>query len=141
MKKHITILLLIGMLLLSSCGKRLPSANIEVNRQESSQQDESEDSPKAAINKESFMSQESEYLQSGYQDSEYQDGYQEYAAVLLENAEFFDTKEKAYKCLSDYFPAFFSGKLLNSRYSFFVLDIDSDGIDEVFLNMKVWGHA
>ena len=59
-------------------------------------------------------------------------GYEEYAAVLLEDAEFFDATTQEYRHLSDYMPPLFQHRLLNTS-DFCLSDIDSDGVNEVFL--------
>lgn len=59
-------------------------------------------------------------------------GYEEYAAVLLEDAEFFDATTQEYRHLSDYMPPLFQHRLLNTS-DFCLTDIDSDGVNEVFL--------
>lgn len=59
-------------------------------------------------------------------------GYEEYAAVLLEDAEFFDATAQEYRHLSDYMPPIFRHRLLNTS-DFCLSDIDSDGVNEVFL--------
>lgn len=58
--------------------------------------------------------------------------YEAYAAVLLEDAAFFDAATQAYGQLSDYIPLPFENLLFNTG-NFCTADIDWDGIDEVFL--------
>lgn len=59
-------------------------------------------------------------------------GYAEYAAVLLEDAAFFDATAQEYRHLSDYMPPVFRHRLLNTS-DFCLSDIDNDGVNEVFL--------
>ncbi len=59
-------------------------------------------------------------------------GYEEYAAVLLEDVAFFDATVQEYRHLSDYMPPLFRHKLLSTSY-FCLADIDNDGTEEVFL--------
>lgn len=59
-------------------------------------------------------------------------GYEEYAAVLLEDAEFFDATAQEYRHLSDYMPPLFRHRLLSTS-DFCPSDIDNDGTEEVFL--------
>lgn len=59
-------------------------------------------------------------------------GYEEYAAVLLEDAAFFDTTAQEYRHVSDYMPPLFTHRMLNTS-DFCLSDIDNDGVNEVFL--------
>ncbi len=59
-------------------------------------------------------------------------GYAEYAAVLLEDAAFYDATTQEYRHLSDYMPPLFKHRLLSTS-DFCLSDIDNDGVNEVFL--------
>lgn len=59
-------------------------------------------------------------------------GYEEYAAVLLEDAKFFDVTVQEYRHLSDYMVPLFRHRLLSTS-DFCLADIDNDGTEEVFL--------
>lgn len=60
------------------------------------------------------------------------ESHEAYAAVLLEDAAFFDAAAQAYGPLSDYIPLPFENDFFNTGY-FCATDIDGDGEDEVFL--------
>lgn len=60
------------------------------------------------------------------------ESYEAYAAVLLEDAAFFDATAQAYGQLSDYTPLPFENDFFNTGH-FCIADIDEDGIHEVFL--------
>lgn len=64
-------------------------------------------------------------------------GCEEYAAVLLEDAVFFDAMAQEYRHVSDYMPPLFRHRMLNTS-DFCLSDIDNDGVNEVFLQYAVW---
>ncbi|MDE5680559.1 MAG: hypothetical protein K2I01_09075 [Lachnospiraceae bacterium] len=76
--------------------------------------------------------QEKAFFEFGPPPEPTRQGYEEYAAVLLEDAEFFDATVQEYRHLSDYMPPVFEHKLLNTSV-FCLSDIDNDGVNEVFL--------
>ncbi|MBD5534097.1 MAG: hypothetical protein HDQ99_00180 [Lachnospiraceae bacterium] len=59
-------------------------------------------------------------------------GFEEYAAILLEDAAFFDATVQEYRHLSNYMPPLFRHRLLSTS-DFCLSDIDNDGTEEVFL--------
>lgn len=76
--------------------------------------------------------QEKAFFEFGPPPEPTRQGYEEYAAVLLEDAEFFDATVQEYRHLSDYMAPVFEHKLLNTSV-FCLSDIDNDGVNEVFL--------